>query len=131
MARAILEGIAVEMRESLELVEKLCGAVASVTVSGGLTRADLFNQIQSDLFERTVIRLKNDEATSLGAWIAGAVALGVENRHDAAFARINDPAAAQCYQPDPALQPIYQRQRRQARALYQALAAPAFRAHLT
>ena len=131
MARAILEGIAVEMRESLELIEKLCGAVASVTVSGGLTRADLFNQIQSDVFERTVVRLKNDEATSLGAWIAGAVALGVEDRHEAAFARINDPAAAQYYRPDPALQPIYQRQRRQARALYQALAAPAFRAHLT
>ena len=131
MARAILEGIAAEMRESLELIEKLCGAIASVTVSGGLTRADLFNQIQSDVFERTVIRLKNDEATSLGAWIAGAVALGVEDRHDAAFARINDAAAAQHYRPDPALQPTYQRQRRQSRALYQALAAPAFRAHLT
>ena len=131
MARAILEGIAAEMRESLELIEKLCGDVASVTVSGGLTRADLFNQIQSDIFERTVIRLKNDEATSLGAWIAGAVALGIEDRHDAAFARINDAAAAQYYRPDPALQPIYQRQRRQSRALYQALAAPAFRAHLT
>ena len=131
MARAILEGIAAEMRESLELIEKLCGAIASVTVSGGLTRADLFNQIQSDVFERTVIRLKNDEATSLGAWIAGAVALGVEERHDAAFARINDATAARYYRPDPTLQPIYQRQRHQSRALYQALAAPAFRAHLT
>jgi sugar (pentulose or hexulose) kinase len=130
MARAILEGIAAEMRESLELIEKLCGAIASVTVSGGLTRADLFNQIQSDVFERTVIRLKNDEATSLGAWIAGAVALGVEERHDAAFARISNPAAAQHYHPNSALQPTYQRQRRQSQALYQALAAPAFRAHL-
>lgn len=128
MARAILEGIATEMRESLELVEALCGDIAAVTVSGGLTRADLFNQIQSDVFERTVVRLKNDEATSLGAWIAAAVALGVEERHDAAFARINDPAAAQYYRPDPELKPIYQRQRNQARALYQALATPAFRA---
>ena len=131
MARAILEGIAVEMKESLELVEKLCGSVASVTVSGGLTRSSLFNQIQSDIFERAVTRLKNDEATSLGAWIAGAVALGVEDSHAAAFARVNDPALAQNYQPDPALQPIYQRQYRQSRALYQALATPAFREQLT
>ena len=127
MARAILEGIAVDLKESLELVEKLCGTVDSVTVSGGLTRSDLFNQIQSDVFERTVIRLNNDEATSLGAWIAGAVALGVEGSHAAAFARVSDPAAAQSYRSNPALQPTYQRQSRQSRALYQALATPAFR----
>ena len=87
----------------------------------------MFNQIQSDVFERTVIRLNNDEATSLGAWIAGAVALGVEDSHAAAFARVSDPAAAQSYRPNPALQPTYQRQSRQSRALYQALATPAFR----
>ncbi|MBS1226878.1 MAG: carbohydrate kinase [Proteobacteria bacterium] len=130
MARAILEGIAVEMKGSLELVEKLCGTVASVTVSGGLTRSTLFNQIQSDIFERAVVRLKNDEATSLGAWIAGAVALGVEDNHAAAFARVSDPASAQSYQPDPALQQTYQRQSRQSQALYQALASPAFREQL-
>jgi len=130
MARAILEGIAVEMKGSLELVERLCGTVASVTVSGGLTRSKLFNQIQSDIFERAVVRLKNDEATSLGAWIAGAVALGVEDNHAAAFARVSDPVSAQSYQPDPALQQTYQRQCRQSQALYQALASPAFRAQL-
>ena len=127
MARAILEAIATDLKESLELVEKLCGAVTSVTVSGGLTRSDLFNQIQSDVFERTVIRLNTDEATSLGAWIAGAVALGVADSHAAAFARVNDPASAHSYRPDPALQPTYQRRCRQSRALYHALAAPAFR----
>ena len=131
MARAILEGIAVEMKESLELVENLCGTVAAVTVSGGLTRSDVFNQIQSDIFERAIIRLKNDEATSLGAWIAGAVAVGVEDSHAGAFARVSDPASAQSYQPDPALRMIYRRQCGQSRALYQALASPAFRAQLT
>jgi glycerol kinase len=127
MARAILEGIAVEMKESLELVEKLCGTVASVTVSGGLTRAKLFNQIQSDIFERTIIRLENDEATSLGAWIAGAIAVGIENSHAAAFARVSEAGSAQHYDPDPALHETYQRQCRQSRALYQALASPALR----
>lgn len=127
MARAILEGIAVEMKESLELVEALCGRVASVSVSGGLTRSDLFNQIQSDVFARPVVRFKNSEATSLGAWIAGAVACGIDAGYPQAFARAVDPGSSVSYRPDPANQPIYERQCRRARALYRALAAPEFR----
>lgn len=127
MARAILEGIAVEMKGSLELVENLCGPVHSVSVSGGLTKADLFNQIQSDIFERPVVRLRNNEATSLGAWIAGAVAVGLETDHAAAFARVGDVTSARTYRPDPANLDTYRRQCSQARALYQALARPEFR----
>jgi len=127
MARAILEGIAVEMKESLELVEALCGRVDSVSVSGGLTRSDLFNQIQSDVFERPVVRFKNSEATSLGAWIAGSVACGIDAGYPQAFSRAVDPGSSVSYGPDPANQSIYERQCRRARALYQALATREFR----
>jgi glycerol kinase len=127
MARAILEGIAVELKGSLELVENLCGAVRSVGVSGGMSKANLFNQIQSDVFERPVVRLRNNEATSLGAWIAGAVAVGLETDHAAAFARVGDVASARTYLPDPANRATYRRQCSQAHALYQALARPEFR----
>lgn len=127
MARAILEGIAVEMKESLELVEALCGRVASVSVSGGLTRSDLFNQIQSDVFERPVVRFKNSEATSLGAWIAGAVACGLHAGYAEAFAHAVDVGSSVSYRPEPANRPIYERQCRRARALYRALATPEFR----
>jgi glycerol kinase len=127
MARAILEGIAVEMKESLELVEALCGNVASVSVSGGLTKSSLFNQIQSDIFDRPIVRFRNNEATSLGAWIAAAVAMGIDDTHYSAFSRASDLASALSYRPDPAHRAGYQRQCRQSKALYQALAAPAFR----
>lgn len=127
MARAILEGIAVEMKGSLELVEKLCGPVRSVTVSGGLTRSNLFNQIQSDIFERPVIRFRNNEATSFGAWIAGAVATGLETSYADAFARVGDADSAKTYAPDPANHETYTLQCRRSRALYQALATPEFR----
>lgn len=128
MARAILEGIAVEMKGSLELVEKLCGTVRSVSVSGGLTRSDLFNQIQSDVFGRPVARFRNNEATSLGAWIAGAVATGLEESYAGAFARVGDADSAQIFAPDPARHERYALQCRRSRALYQALANPEFRA---
>ena len=127
MARAILEGIAAKMRESLELIEALCGRVDSVSVSGGLTRSDLFNQIQSDVFARPVVRFGNGEATSFGAWIAGAVACGIEASHAQAFSRAVAPDAPAMYQPDPSIRPVYERQRRRVRALCRALAAPEFR----
>lgn len=127
MARAILEGIAVEMRECLELIENLCGAVRSVTVSGGLSKAALFNQIQSDIFERSVVASSTNEATSLGAWIAGAVAVGVDDNHADAFVRVSDPASERHYQPDPALGEMYRRRCQQSQALYNALAAPTLR----
>jgi len=127
MARAILEGIAVEMKGSLELVETLCGKVGSVSVSGGMTKSDLFNQIQSDIFERPIVRFRNNEATSLGAWIAGAVALGLETSYSGAFARVGDAASARTYQPEVANRETYATQCRRSRALYQALATPEFR----
>ena len=127
MARAILEGIAIEMKGSLDLVEQLCGTVSTVSVSGGLTKSDLFNQIQCDVFERPVVRFKNNEATSLGAWIAGSVACGIDTGYPEAFERTVDRSSSVSYRPNPANQPIYERQHRRAQALYKALATPEFR----
>jgi glycerol kinase len=127
MARAILEGIAVEMKGSLELLETLCGDIRTVTVSGGMTRSDLFNQIQSDIFDRPVVRFRNNEATSLGAWIAGAVATGLDASYPGAFERVTRNGSSQTYQTNPENREIYARQCRRSRALYQALAAPGFR----
>jgi len=127
MARAILEGIAVEMKGSLELLESLCGPVHLLAVSGGLTKSDLFNQIQSDIFERPIARFANNEATSLGAWIAGAVAVGLHADHAQAFTRATQGDLTRHYAPDRANQTLYERQCRRSRALYEALATPEFR----
>jgi glycerol kinase len=127
MARAILEGIAIEMQESLELVESLCGTVHAVSVSGGMTKSHLFNQIQSDVFERTIVRYGNNEATSFGAWIAAAVALGLETNHRGAFTRAENAESARTYQPSPVTREIYRRRCRESRALYQTLSNPLFR----
>lgn len=127
MARAILEGIAVEMKASLELIESLCGKVAALSVAGGMSKSDLFNQIQSDVFSRPVLRFGNSEATSLGAWIAGAVACGLDADHAGAFARVAAAGSVHRYTPDAARHDVYDAQCRRSRALYQALAAPALR----
>jgi len=127
LVRAILEGIAIEMKESLDLVEGLCGKAHSVSVSGGLTKSDLFNRIQSDVFDRAIVRYGSSEATSLGAWIAGAVATGLARDHPQAFALARRSDSALTYPPDPENHGLYERQRQRSRALYKALAAPEIR----
>jgi len=127
MSRSILEGIAMEMEENLELVETLCGKVHTVSVSGGMTKSDLFNRIQCDVFGRRVLRFKSSEATSRGAWIAGAVASGLESGYPEAFDRIADPGTAITYEPVAENHETYYLQHRRSRALYTALAAPELR----
>ena len=76
LARAVMEGIAFEQKDNITLIAELTRSVKEVYVSGGLTRSGLFNQIQADIYEKEVVALGNGEATSLGAWINGAIALG-------------------------------------------------------
>ena len=127
MVRAIFEGIAIELKESLVLVEDLCGTVASVSVAGGMTKSSLFNQIQSDVFERAVLRLNNDEASSRGAWMAAAVTIGLEASYASAFNRSTAQGVAVMFTPNSLTRAIYQRQRQRAGAIYQALATPEIR----
>ena len=130
MARSILEGIAIEMKASLELLEDLCGTVQTVSVAGGMSKSDLFNQIESDVFERPVLRLDGNEATSVGAWIAAAVAMGLETSYPAALVRAHSGNTSVSYQPNLANAPVYALRRQQSQALYHALTAPALRALL-
>lgn len=83
--RAILEGIALEIRHNLLLIEKLIGTISLVSVAGGLTAMGLFNRIQADAFGKTVIRYDNNEASSLGALMSAGVTLKLYPDYDAAF----------------------------------------------
>lgn len=128
LARALLEAIAIEIRQGLQQVEQLCGPVSTVHVSGGMTRSPLFNQIQCDVLERPLLRFAGNEATSEGAWIAGCVASGLAADHAQAFARLAQRDPPQTYVPDPTHFDIYRRQAARAQAVYHALAAPHLRA---
>ncbi len=128
LARGLLEAIAIELRQGLDLIEPLCGAVQSVNVSGGMTRSALFNQIQADVLERPLRRFASNEATSEGAWMAGCVATGLAADHAQAFDHLarRDPPAA--YGPNAAHFDVYRSQVARAQAVYHALAAPHLRA---
>jgi xylulokinase len=77
MARAVMEGISLETREILESFEKLGLELKEVRITGGGTKSDLWNQMQADIYGKSVSKLGVGEATVLGAAILGGVGAGV------------------------------------------------------
>ncbi len=76
--RSVLEGVAFNMRIILDILEKHAPVNPEMTVIGGLAQSNLFCQILADVFNRRVKKPPLvEEATSLGAAIAGGVATGL------------------------------------------------------
>lgn len=123
MARAILEGIAMELAEGFALLNELLGPVSLVQTSGGMTNAPLFNQIQADVFGIPVAHFEGGESTSLGAWIAGAVATGMAPSHREAFLRATAALPQQRFDPNEENRRLYGSLRRRASSVYAAVAA--------
>ena len=120
LARAILEGIALEIAHNLSLIEPLVNGISRVSVAGGLVAFDLFNQIQADTFRKTVVRYDNHEASSLGALMSATVELGICRDHREAFRAIC-PAEPIVFRPDPANAAKYAALFERKRRLYEAL----------
>ena len=121
LGRAILEGIAAEMADNLELLEALTRRVDWVDSSGGLTRFGLFNRIQADMYGRKLRRAGHAEATALGAWISASKAIGIYGSLDEAVAAADASSPLEDYLPDPASTEFYENLRAERRALYDAL----------
>ncbi|MGX7092572.1 FGGY-family carbohydrate kinase [Hutsoniella sourekii] len=85
MTRAILEGISLEIASNIALIENISGQIKEISVAGGLTKSDLFNQMQSDISYKNVVRYKDSEASSLGATMSAFVTLGVYSNYEEAF----------------------------------------------
>ncbi|MEG2394332.1 MAG: FGGY-family carbohydrate kinase, partial [Ruthenibacterium sp.] len=55
IARALLEGIAVDVARNLEMIEKAVGQAQVLCLSGGLTNLPAFNQLQADIYNRCTV----------------------------------------------------------------------------
>jgi xylulokinase len=78
MIRAVLEGIALNLRTILEVYLENGARIDEVVAIGGAAKGRLLRQILADAFDRPILcpRLL-DEATSLGAAVAGGVGAGL------------------------------------------------------
>ena len=75
--RAVLEGVAYGLRDSLDLIVELGGKPALGRVSGGGARSDLWLAIVASVLELPLERVAVDEGAAFGAAILGGVAAGV------------------------------------------------------
>lgn len=76
--RAILEGIAFELRRMNEIVQSKTGVeIKEIRVGGGGSRSDVAVQIAADMFNLPTYRMATSEISALGAAIDAAVGVGM------------------------------------------------------
>ncbi|MBX6323842.1 MAG: hypothetical protein IRY94_18660, partial [Rhodospirillaceae bacterium] len=100
--RAVLEGLAMQLRLIVEAMTRLPGIVPAraVRAIGGNTRNPLFMEIKASVLAQPVTIVEESEATSLGAALLGGVAAGLWPDLDAALAGLDRRDHAVEPQPD-------------------------------
>jgi xylulokinase len=121
LVRAVLEGVAFGLRDSLDLICEIGGRPAVGRVSGGGARSELWLQIVASVLELPLERVAVDEGAAFGAAILGGVAAGVWPDVQAAVAATVKPKEQ--IEPVADWVPVYREQRERYRALYPALRA--------
>ncbi len=119
LVRAVLEGVAFGLRDSLDLLYELGARPAYGRASGGGARSELWLQIVASALELPLERVAVDEGAAFGAAILGGVAAGMwPDVHAAVAATVK---------PRERIEPVaewlepYREQRGRFRALYPAL----------
>lgn len=84
IVRAILEGIAFEIQKNISIMENYTDEIKEVRISGGITKSELFNQIQADIYGKVVVKTECNQASALGAAIIAATTTGLYNNINSA-----------------------------------------------
>jgi glycerol kinase len=77
IARAVLEGIALQNRDILEAMQEDAGNLSSLKVDGGACANNLLMQYQADILNTSCVRPQVVETTALGAAALAGLAVGV------------------------------------------------------
>jgi xylulokinase len=75
--RAILEGVAFSLRDSLEILREMGVPVTAIRVGGGGARSALWRQIQADVYGQDVETVQAEEGAAYGAALLAGVGAGV------------------------------------------------------
>jgi xylulokinase len=115
MWRAMLEGVAFGLRDSLELLHALGARPEVGRVSGGGARSELWLQIVASVLQLPLERMETDEGSAFGAALLAGIRSGT-------FADAGE-AVARCVRTRSRVEPVwdYEEQYRRFRSLYPAL----------
>jgi sugar (pentulose or hexulose) kinase len=121
MARSLLESVVLEMGLNLDIIQQLLNSkFTEVVVAGGLTKLDLYNQMQADIFRLPVKISPSTEATAKGALICAMVTLQLSANHREAYEKVNGLKTKQ-FEPRPQVVEIYRQTSTIRQNLYKAL----------
>ncbi len=124
MARAVLEGVAYGMRDSLEIIREMGVPIQQVRASGGGAKSALWRQIQADVNQTPLVTINVDEGPAYGAALLATVATGIYSSvEEACDATIH---VVDSCEPDPARAVQYDNWFREYQRAYLAV-APGFR----
>jgi xylulokinase len=85
LARAVLEGVAFNLRTILLALEEIAGPIPAIEAIGGGARSDAWLQVMADVWGVPVRRRSLvDEANALGAAVVGGMAVGLLDRWEVA-----------------------------------------------
>ena len=119
MARAVLEGVAFSLRDSLEVFREIGAPIGTIRLGGGGARSKLWRQIQADVYGRSVETIEVDEGAAFGAAILAGVAVGAWPSVDDACRQVI--RVAERTDPDPYASEFMERNYQAYKLLYAAL----------
>jgi xylulokinase len=103
--RAVMEGVAMGLRDSMEILKTIGIPVRQVRISGGGARSSLWRQILADVLDMELVTVTSTEGAAYGAALLAGVGCGVFNSVEAAC----DGAIGLVDRiiPEPATRPVY------------------------
>ena len=117
--RAVLEGVAFSLRDTMTIFAELNVPVASIRLGGGGARSAVWRQIQADVYGHTVETVAVDEGAAYGAALLAGVGVGIWPDVDEACDRLIRTQVAAS--PDPSSSMVMTGRYAQYRRLYPVL----------
>lgn len=102
VVRAILEGVAYSLKDTLTLFDDMKVPVNRIRLGGGGARSALWRQIQADVYGREVETVEAEEGAAYGAAILAGVGVKIWDSVDEACGRVVRVAAVTAPRPDAA-----------------------------
>jgi xylulokinase len=93
LTRAVMEGVAFSLRDSLEIMVELGTSPTEIRATGGGSKSTFWRQLLADILGRPIVRTVADEGPSYGAALLAGVTAGI-------FASVEEACAGIQLRPD-------------------------------
>ena len=116
--KSLVEGIFMEIENSIRQFENYV-EISEGYISGGMTKSEVMNQMQADIYGIPLKRMESGEATARGALLVTLAALGIYASPEKAFYALCREEPLTTYMPDLGKTAGYRRKQAEMNRMYQ------------